>query len=282
MAGSASAIGTAGKAASFDGLCPGLYAYTADGDPGPAVFGGEDGVVVVNAQSTPAMARIASVPGFKAMQAVPSHHDAVRAPGASSHRAHSAIALDATRAAVVERGQQGMDGGIGRFPRPFRDRETNPGPTWQAHSMERKMVLWLGVEREAQVIQVGRAHTADDAVVLLSKERALFAGDAVDRMRPRFGHWVIFDHCMPFNVSRAQRNHGHDASSHLGPGARHRNAEGGGRRCVGDDGRSQGLIPPCPPPTSIRATPTGAPSPSTAAARRRRRASWWSAAAWWG
>ena len=22
-------------------------------------------------------------------------------------------------------------------------------------------------------------------------------------MRPRFGHWVIFDHCMPFNVSRA-------------------------------------------------------------------------------
>ena len=22
-------------------------------------------------------------------------------------------------------------------------------------------------------------------------------------MRPAFGHWVIFDHCMPFNVSRA-------------------------------------------------------------------------------
>jgi glyoxylase-like metal-dependent hydrolase (beta-lactamase superfamily II) len=27
--------------------------------------------------------------------------------------------------------------------------------------------------------------------------------DAMDRMRPRFGHWVIFEHCMPFNVSRA-------------------------------------------------------------------------------
>ncbi len=27
--------------------------------------------------------------------------------------------------------------------------------------------------------------------------------DAMERMRPRFGHWVIFEHCMPFNVSRA-------------------------------------------------------------------------------
>ena len=22
-------------------------------------------------------------------------------------------------------------------------------------------------------------------------------------MRPKYGHWVIFEHCMPFNVSRA-------------------------------------------------------------------------------
>ena len=27
--------------------------------------------------------------------------------------------------------------------------------------------------------------------------------DTVDHMRPLFGHWAIFDHCMPFNVSRA-------------------------------------------------------------------------------
>jgi glyoxylase-like metal-dependent hydrolase (beta-lactamase superfamily II) len=27
--------------------------------------------------------------------------------------------------------------------------------------------------------------------------------DAMDKMRPRFGQWVIFEHCMPFNVSRA-------------------------------------------------------------------------------
>jgi hypothetical protein len=22
-------------------------------------------------------------------------------------------------------------------------------------------------------------------------------------LRPKYGHWVIFDHCMPFDVSRA-------------------------------------------------------------------------------
>ncbi|MEI6161458.1 MAG: MBL fold metallo-hydrolase, partial [Roseococcus sp.] len=26
---------------------------------------------------------------------------------------------------------------------------------------------------------------------------------AMDEMRAKYGHWVIFDHCMPFNVSRA-------------------------------------------------------------------------------
>jgi glyoxylase-like metal-dependent hydrolase (beta-lactamase superfamily II) len=27
--------------------------------------------------------------------------------------------------------------------------------------------------------------------------------DTVARLRPRYGHWVIFDHCMPFDVTRA-------------------------------------------------------------------------------
>jgi glyoxylase-like metal-dependent hydrolase (beta-lactamase superfamily II) len=153
------------------------------------------------------------------------------------------------------------------------------------------MTLWLG-EREAQVIHIGRAHTAGDTIVWFPKERVLFAGDTVEfgatpycgdahftdwpstiaklrelgaekmvpgrgrallnakevaealdgtaaftsrlygivregvakggdlhgiyeeamgKMRPEFGHWVIFDHCMPFNVSRAfDEASGHD------------------------------------------------------------------------
>jgi len=27
--------------------------------------------------------------------------------------------------------------------------------------------------------------------------------EAMATLRPRYGHWVIFEHCMPFNVSRA-------------------------------------------------------------------------------
>ena len=26
--------------------------------------------------------------------------------------------------------------------------------------------------------------------------------EAMSQMRPKYGHWVIFEHCMPFNVSR--------------------------------------------------------------------------------
>ena len=27
--------------------------------------------------------------------------------------------------------------------------------------------------------------------------------DTLARLRPKYGHWVIFDHCMPFDVTRA-------------------------------------------------------------------------------
>jgi len=27
--------------------------------------------------------------------------------------------------------------------------------------------------------------------------------DTFDKLKPKYGQWVIFDHCMPFDVSRA-------------------------------------------------------------------------------
>ena len=27
--------------------------------------------------------------------------------------------------------------------------------------------------------------------------------ETFDRLKPKYGHWVIFDHCMPFDVTRA-------------------------------------------------------------------------------
>ena len=206
-----------------------------------------------------------------------------RVLGASGYPAHTILSSETTRELIVERGQQDMDSEIGRFPRLFRGREGIPGLTWPTATFRERMSLWLG-EREAQVIHIGRAHTAGDTIVWLPKERVLFAGDTVEfgatpycgdahftdwpstiaklrelgaekmvpgrgralmnarevaealegterftsrlfsivhesvrkgdglrtiyqealaKMRPEFGHWVIFDHCMPFNVSRA-------------------------------------------------------------------------------
>ena len=37
--------------------------------------------------------------------------------------------------------------------------------------------------------------------------------ETVDQVRPKYGHWVIFDHCMPFDVSRAYD----EATAHRDP-----------------------------------------------------------------
>jgi glyoxylase-like metal-dependent hydrolase (beta-lactamase superfamily II) len=288
MSGFASTNDLAEKVVSFDELGPGLYAYTAEGDPNSGVIVGPDGVVVVDAQATPAMARevqarIATVTDRKVNRIVLTHYHAVRVLGASGYPAHSILCSDVTRDLIVERGQQDMDSEIGRFPRLFRGRDGIPGLTWPTETFRSRMSLWLG-EREAQVIHIGRSHTAGDTVVWLPREKVLFAGDtvefgatpycgdahfadwpgtiaklrelgaekmvpgrgrallnarevkealdgteaftsrlfglaraavarkqplgafyaeAVEKMRPEFGHWVIFEHCMPFNASRA-------------------------------------------------------------------------------
>jgi glyoxylase-like metal-dependent hydrolase (beta-lactamase superfamily II) len=288
MSGFASANDVADKTVSFDALGDGLYAYTAEGDPNSGVIVGDDGVVVVDAQATPAMAqdvvsRIRAVTPLPVAQLVLTHYHAVRVLGASGYGKPVILASAATRELIVERGRQDMDSEIGRFPRLFRGKETIPGLTWPTHTFERRMTLWLGA-REAQVIHIGRSHTAGDTVVWLPKEKVLFAGDTVEFgatpycgdahfadwpatldavralgaekmvpgrgralltksdceaaiegtraftsdlftrvqagvakgwqlkeiyddamgfMRPRYGHWVIFEHCMPFNVTRA-------------------------------------------------------------------------------
>jgi len=288
MSGFASTNDLAEKTVSFDELGEGLYAYTAEGDPNSGVIVGPKGVVVVDAQATPAMAaevqaKIATVTDRPVDTVVLSHYHAVRVLGVSGYPAHSVIASDVTRDMIVERGQQDMDSEIGRFPRLFRGRDGIPGLTWPTQTFHGAMQLWHGT-REVQIIHVGRSHTAGDTIVWLPKEKVLFAGDtvefgaapycgdahftdwprviarlrelgaekmvpgrgrallnaseveealagteaftstlfdiaregvakgwklfevyrdAMDRMRPRFGHWVIFEHCMPFNVSRA-------------------------------------------------------------------------------
>jgi glyoxylase-like metal-dependent hydrolase (beta-lactamase superfamily II) len=288
MSGFASTTDLADKVISFDELGPGLYGYTAEGDPNSGVVIGDDSVLVVDAQATPDMARdviarIRTVTDKPIRHIVLTHYHAVRVLGASGYPGAEIIASDVTRELIVERGQQDMDSEIGRFPRLFRGKESIPGLTWPHVTFHKRMTLWLG-KREVQIIHAGRSHSAGDTVVWLPKERVLFAGDTVEfgatpycgdahftdwpgtlagimalgaermvpgrgrslmsaaevaegiagtsaftsdlftlakqavaeakdlhafyetamaAMRPKYGHWVIFEHCMPFNVSRS-------------------------------------------------------------------------------
>ncbi len=288
MSGFASTQDLADKQISFEELGPGLYGYTAEGDPNSGVVIGDDSVLVVDAQATPAMARdviarIRQVTDKPIRHIVLSHYHAVRVLGASAYEGAEIIASDVTRDLIVERGQQDMDSEIGRFPRLFRGKEGIPGLTWPHITFHKRMTLWMG-RREVQIIHIGRSHTAGDTVVWLPKEKVLFAGDTVEfgatpycgdahfadwpgtlaaiqalgpeklvpgrgrslmskaeieegiagtaaftadlfaiaragvakgatlkqvydeamaAMRPKYGHWVIFEHCMPFDVSRA-------------------------------------------------------------------------------
>ncbi|MBV8454998.1 MAG: MBL fold metallo-hydrolase [Acetobacteraceae bacterium] len=288
MSGFASTKDLADKQVSFDELGPGLYGYTAEGDPNSGVVIGDESVLVVDAQATPAMAedviaRIRLVTDKPIHHVVLSHYHAVRVLGASAYTHAEIIASDVTRELIVERGQQDMDSEIGRFPRLFRGKESIPGLTWPHLTFHRNMTLWMG-KREVHIIHIGRSHTAGDTVVWLPKERVMFAGDAVEYgatpycgdahftdwpgtldaikavgpdklvpgrgrslatrqeveegiegtraftsdlfsrvkqgvakgwtlkqvyddamsfMRPKYGQWVIFEHCMPFDVARA-------------------------------------------------------------------------------
>jgi hypothetical protein len=53
----ASAGDTAEKKISFDEIGKGLYAFTAEGDPNSGVIVGDDSVMVIDAQATPAAAK---------------------------------------------------------------------------------------------------------------------------------------------------------------------------------------------------------------------------------
>ena len=172
------------KEISFDELGPGLYAYTAEGDPNSGVVVGDDSVLVVDTQATPVMAedviaRIRDVTDKPIKHVVLSHYHAVRVLGAAAYGAENIIASRGTYELIVERGQQDYDSEAGRFPRLFRAVESIPGLTWPTLVFEQELTLFLG-KREVRILHLGRGHTKGDTVVWLPAEKVLFAGDLVE------------------------------------------------------------------------------------------------------
>ncbi|MFZ1482376.1 MAG: MBL fold metallo-hydrolase [Paracoccaceae bacterium] len=172
------------KKTSFTEVGAGLWAFTAEGDPNTGVIIGDDSVMVVEAQATPRLARkviecIRGVTDKPITHLVLTHYHAVRVLGASAYGAREVIMSDAARAMVVERGQEDWDSEFGRFPRLFQGHEEIPGLTWPTTTFSEAMTVYLG-RRRVDIMHLGRAHTAGDAVIWVPDAEVMFTGDIVE------------------------------------------------------------------------------------------------------
>ena len=180
----ASAGDTAEKAVTFSEIGPGLYAFTAEGDPNSGVIVGDDAVMVVEAQATPRLARqvierVRSVTDLPITHLALTHYHAVRVLGASAYGAPTVVMSEAARAMVVERGKEDWESEFARFPRLFQGHEEIPGLTWPTTTFSGRMSVYLG-RRRVDLMQLGRAHTAGDMVVYVPDANVMFTGDIVE------------------------------------------------------------------------------------------------------
>ena len=172
------------KKVSFTEVGPNLYAYTAEGDPNTGVIIGDDSVMIVDAQATPAMAnrvieKIRTVTDKPIKYVVLSHYHAVRVLGASAYGASEIVASEKCRGMIQERGNEDWASELGRFPRLFQAAETVPGLTWPTMTFNGKMTIYLG-RRRVELLQLGRAHTAGDIVAWVPDAGVMFTGDIVE------------------------------------------------------------------------------------------------------
>jgi glyoxylase-like metal-dependent hydrolase (beta-lactamase superfamily II) len=180
----ASAGDTAAKTISFDEIGKGLYAFTAEGDPNSGVIVGDDSVMVIDAQATPAAAkevidRIRTVTDKPINHVVLSHYHAVRVLGASAYHAQQIIASEKCRSMIAERGAEDWQSEQQRMPRLFKQPEQIPGLTWPTTTFQERMTVYLG-KRRVDLIHLGRSHTAGDIVAWVPDAQVMFAGDGAE------------------------------------------------------------------------------------------------------
>jgi glyoxylase-like metal-dependent hydrolase (beta-lactamase superfamily II) len=172
------------KKISFTQVGEGLYAFTAEGDPNTGVIIGDDSVMIVEAQATPRLARkviecVRSVTDKPISHVVLTHYHAVRVLGASAYGAREIIMSDTAAGMVEERGQEDWDSEFGRFPRLFQGHEEIPGLTRPTTTFSESMTVYLG-KRRVDIMKLGRAHTAGDAVIWVPDQEVMFTGDIVE------------------------------------------------------------------------------------------------------
>ena len=172
------------KEISFVEVGEGLWAFTAEGDPNSGVIIGDESVMIVEAQATSRLApkvieKVRSVTDKPISHLVLTHYHAVRVLGASAYGAPEIIMSDAARSMVVERGQEDWDSEFQRFPRLFEGHESIPGLTYPTTTFSESMTVYLG-KRRVDIMHLGRAHPAGDAVVHVPDQNVMFTGDIVE------------------------------------------------------------------------------------------------------
>ncbi len=172
------------KEINFVEVGEGLWAFTAEGDPNSGVIIGDDSVMIVEAQATPRLAskvieKVREVTDKPISHLVLTHYHAVRVLGAAEYNAPQIIMSDVARSMVVERGQEDWDSEFQRFPRLFQGHESIPGLTYPTTTFSDSMTVYLG-KRKIEIMHLGRAHTAGDAVIWVPDEQVMFTGDIVE------------------------------------------------------------------------------------------------------
>ena len=181
----ASTADLADKTITFDAIGPDLYAFTAEGDPNSGVIVGDDGVMVVDAQATPVMARqvidrVAKITDKPIKYVLLTHYHAVRVLGASAYVGAEILASD-THASADRRARQDRTW----IPRSAASRgcfarsKSIPGLTWPSITFPDQMSVWLG-RREVRIMRIGRGHTAGDVVACVPDANVVFSGDLVE------------------------------------------------------------------------------------------------------
>lgn len=194
----ASSADLAEKEATLEELAPGVYAYTAQGDPNVGCVIGTDAILAIEARATPLMARrwidvVRTLSDLPFGDLVLTHYHAVRVLGASAFGARRIVTTDSTAALIEERGEQDWASEQGRMPRLFEGAETIPGLTRPTDTFAEEMRIDLG-NRVVELRHLGRGHTSGDLVVWLPEERICFAGDLVEaRAAPYMGDAHIGD-----------------------------------------------------------------------------------------
>lgn len=86
---------------------------------------------------------------------------------------------DTARAMVAERRKEDWDSEFGRFLRLFQGHGEMPGLTWPTTTFSDAITVYLG-KRRVDIMHLGRAHMAGDAVVWLPDAEVMFTGDIVE------------------------------------------------------------------------------------------------------